>query len=154
VPKSKDRIIIVLTNNYVIRTLELRGELTATYQEILSKWYDLKDFSNKKAIHTALWESFDLQPLNKKFYLGISERFILLRQHLIKEDILDEKHASMFANRLIGRVIFCWFLDKKDIINPALKYFDSESFESDTKYYKDKLERLFFGVLNTPNRRT
>ena len=81
VPKSKDRIIIVLTNNYVIRTLELRGELTATYQEILSKWYDLKDFSNKKAIHTALWESFDLQPLNKKFYLGISERFILLRQH-------------------------------------------------------------------------
>lgn len=150
VPKSIDRVIIVLTSNYVIRTLELKGELTATYQEILAKWADVKDFSNKGAVHTALWESFDLQPLNKKFYAGISERFILLRQHLVKENILDEKHASMFANRLIGRVLFCWFLDKKDVINPDLKYFDSKSFESDTEYYKTKLEQLFFGVLNTP----
>lgn len=150
VPKSTDRVIVVLSNNYAIRTLELRGELTATYQEILSKWSDIKDFSNKRAVHTALWESFDLQPLNKKFYAGISERFIALRQYLVKENVLDNKHASMFANRLIGRVIFCWFLDKKGIINPDLKYFNSESFESDTEYYKTRLERLFFGVLNTP----
>lgn len=150
VPKSTDRVIIVLTSNYVIRTLELKGELTVTYQEILSKWADIKDFSNKGAVHTALWESFDLQPLNKKFYAGISERFILLRQYLVKENILDEKHASMFANRLIGRVLFCWFLDKKEIINRDLKYFESKSFDSDTEYYKTKLEQLFFGVLNTP----
>jgi len=150
IPKSTDRVIIVLTNNYIIRTLELKGVLTATFQEILSKWTEIKDFSNKGAVQTALWESFDLQPLNKKFYAGISERFILLRQHLVKEKVLDEKHASMFANRLIGRVIFCWFLDKKDIINRDLKYFDSESFDDDTEYYKTKLEKLFFGVLNTP----
>ncbi len=150
VPKSTDRVIVVLSNNYVIRTLELRGDLTATFQEIFGKWLEIKDFSNKTAVHTALWESFDLQPLNKKFYAGISERFITLRQHLIKENILDEKYASMFANRLIGRVIFTWFLDKKGIINPDLKYFDSHSFESDSEYYKTKLERLFFGVLNTP----
>lgn len=150
VPKSTDRVIVVLTNNYVIRTLELKGDLTATFQEIFGKWLEIKDFSNKTAVHTALWESFDLQPLNKKFYAGISERFITLRQHLIKENILDEKYASMFANRLIGRVIFTWFLDKKGIINPDLKYFDSHSFESDSEYYKTKLERLFFGVLNTP----
>ncbi|MBP6868730.1 MAG: Eco57I restriction-modification methylase domain-containing protein [Candidatus Pacebacteria bacterium] len=150
VPKSTDRVIIVLTNNYVIRTLELKDDITATYQEILAKWAEIKDFSKKPAVHTALWESFDLQPLNKKFYAGISELFIILRQYLIKENILDEKQASMFANRLIGRVIFTWFLDKKGIINRDLKYFDSQSFESDTEYYKTKLERLFFGVLNTP----
>jgi SAM-dependent methyltransferase len=150
VPKSTDRVIIVLTNNYVIRTLELKGDLTATYQEILTKWSEIKDFSNKSSVHTALWESFDLSPLNKKFYSGISERFILLRQHLVKEKILDEKHAPMFANRLIGRIIFCWFLDKKGIINPDLKYFDSKSFTSDTEYYKTKLERLFFSALNAP----
>jgi len=150
VPKSADKIIIILSNNYVIRVLELKGELTATYQEILSKWAGIQDFNNKKEVHSTLWESFDLQPLNKKFYEGISERFIILRQHLVKENILDEKHASLFANRLIGRVIYCWFLDKKNIINKKMNYFDSESFDSDTEYYRSRLERLFYGVLNTP----
>lgn len=150
VPKNADRVIIVLSNNYIIRTLELRGSLTATYQEIFTKWTSITDFSNKKETHSILWESFDLQPLNKKFYAGVSERFITLRQHLIKESILDEKHASLFANRLLGRVIFCWFLDKKGIIDAEKKYFDSESFDSDTEYYRTNLENLFFCVLNTP----
>lgn len=150
VPKSVDRVIIVLSNQYVIRTLELKGTLTATYQEILTKWAEIGDFENKKEAHSILWESFDLQPINKKFYAGISERFITLRQHLTKEGIFDNKHASLFANRLIGRVIFCWFLDKKGVINPDKKYFNSESFDSDNNYYRKNLENLFFGVLNTP----
>ncbi|MCX6788935.1 MAG: N-6 DNA methylase [Candidatus Jorgensenbacteria bacterium] len=150
VPKSVDRVIIVLSNNYVVRTLELKGTLTATFQEILAKWASISDFSNKKEVHSILWESFDLQPLNKKFYAGISERFITLRQYLTKENILDDKHASLFANRLLGRVIFCWFLDKKGVINPDRKYFDSHSFTDDSEYYRKNLENLFFGVLNTP----
>lgn len=150
VPKSADRIIVVLSNNWVIRTLELKGKLTVTFQEILARWAEIKNFDNKTELHNILWESFDIQPLNKKFYSGISERFTLLRQYLVKEKVFDEKHASLFANRLLGRVIFCWFLDKKGIINPDQKYFDSESFENDNEYYKTKLERLFFGVLNTP----
>ncbi len=150
VPKSVDKVIIVLSNNYVVRTLELKGTLTATFQEILAKWANISDFSNKKEVHSILWESFDLQPLNKKFYAGISERFITLRQYLTKEKILDDKHASLFANRLLGRVIFCWFLDKKGVINPDRKYFDSHSFSDDTEYYRKNLENLFFGVLNTP----
>lgn len=150
VPKSADRIIVVLSNNWVIRTLELKGKLTVTFQEILARWAEIKNFDKKTELHNILWESFDIQPLNKKFYSGISERFTLLRQYLVKEKVFDEKHASLFANRLLGRVIFCWFLDKKGIINPDQKYFDSESFDNDNEYYKTKLERLFFGVLNTP----
>jgi type I restriction-modification system DNA methylase subunit len=150
VPKSVDKVIIVLSNGYVVRILELKGTLTATFQEILSKWANISDFSNKKEVHSILWESFDLQPLNKKFYAGISERFITLRQHLTKENILDDKHASLFSNRLLGRVIFCWFLDKKGVINPDRKYFDSHSFTNDSEYYRKNLENLFFGVLNTP----
>ena len=141
---------MVLSNNWVIRTLELKGKLTVTFQEILARWAEIKNFDNKTELHNILWESFDIQPLNKKFYSGISERFTLLRQYLVKEKVFDEKHASLFANRLLGRVIFCWFLDKKGIINPDQKYFDSESFENDNEYYKTKLERLFFSVLNTP----
>lgn len=150
VPKSVDKIIIVLSNQYVVRTLELKGALTVTFQEILAKWAEITDFSNKKEVHSVLWESFDLQPLNKKFYAGIRERFITLRQHLTKENILDDKHSSLFSNRLIGRVIFCWFLDKKGVINPDRKYFDANAFDDDTEYYRKNLENLFFGVLNTP----
>lgn len=150
VPKNAEKVIIVLSNQYIIRTLELKGTLTATYQEILSKWASITDYANKKDVHSILWDSFDLQPLNKKFYAGISERFILLRQHFKKEKIFDDTHASYFANRLIGRVIFCWFLDKKGVINPDQKYFDSYSFASGTEYYRKNLENLFYGVLNTP----
>lgn len=150
VPKSLDKVIVVLSNSYVVRTLELKGELTVTYQEIFDKWLKIQDFRNKKEVHNILWESFDLQPLNKKFYAGISERFLELRQHLINNKILDEKHSSMFSNRLIGRVIFCWFLDKKEILNPENKYFDSKSYSNATEYYKERLEKLFFEILNTP----
>lgn len=150
VPESADKVIIVLSNNWIIRTLELKGELTVTYQEILSKWAQISDFSKKDEVHNILWDSFDIHPLNKKFYAGISERFTLLRQYLVKEKVFDERHASLFANRLIGRIIFTWFLDKKGIVNPEIGYFDSESYEDDNEYYRERLERLFFGVLNTP----
>lgn len=150
VPKSADRVIVVLSSGYVVRTLELKGQLTATFQEILSKWTGIKNFDNKREVHTILWESFDLRPLNKKFYAGISERFILLRQHLVNEKIIDEKHAPFFSNRLIGRIIFCWFLDKKGIINPDVKYFNVRSCDSSTDYYRKKLETLFYKILNTP----
>jgi len=150
IPKSFDRVIIILSNNWIIRTLELKGELTATYQEIFAKWAEIKHFDNKQELHKILWDSFDIHPLNKKFYAGISERFNILRQYLVKNRVFDEKHASFFTNRLLGRIIFCWFLNKKGIINPDFKYFDSESFADDNEYYREKLEKLFFGVLNTP----
>ncbi len=150
VPNSFDRVMVALSNNYVVRILELHGELTTTFSEIFSKWETINDFSNKRLLHTLLWESFDLQPINRKFYEGISERFISLRQHLLENEILDEAHSSQFANRLIGRLVFCWFIRKKNYLNEDLGYFDSLAFADDTNYYREKLEVLFFRVLNKP----
>ncbi len=150
VPKTLDRIFVVLSNNYIVRTLELKGKLTVTYREILAKWLSITDFENKRGFHNVLWESFDLQPINKQFYAGISEHFVILRQHLEGKKIMDAKHASMFANRLIGRLIFCWFLDRKGVINPAAQYFAPAAAADSTGYYRQKLETLFYGVLNTP----
>ncbi|OGF44970.1 MAG: hypothetical protein A2452_08355 [Candidatus Firestonebacteria bacterium RIFOXYC2_FULL_39_67] len=149
IPEEADRVIIVLSKNYVIRTLELEESLKVTQQEILAKWLQPIDFSNKAQAHEILWSSFDLEPVNKQFYKDISGFFTELRQYL-SEDIkyLDEKHAAQFANRLLGRIIFCWFLNKKGVISPDNKYFDAEA-EDGTKYYKGKLETLFFKVLNT-----
>ena len=150
VPKSFDRVLVTLSNNYVVRILELHGELTATYEEIFAKWELISDYSNKRFVHTLLWESFDLHPINKKFYEGIAERFVSLRQFLSEKEILDDVHASQFANRLIGRLVFCWFLRKKDFIDVSFQYFASTNYSDDSDYYREKLEVLFFDVLNKP----
>lgn len=150
IPESRDSVILALSKNYVVRTIQLKGTLTPTFLEILASWASIKDMSRKKELHETLWNSLDLQPINKKFYEGISQRFISLRQHLEKTRVLDSEHAAQFANRLIGRVIFTWFLDKKSLLDEGSEYFNAEAFDDDTQYYKARLEPLFFEVLNTP----
>ena len=150
IPKTFDRVQVALSNNYVVRILELHGVLTTTYEEIFAKWESIEDYSNKRYLHAVLWESFDLHPINKRFYEGVQQRFIWLKKHLEDSGIHDSTHSAQFANRLIGRVIFCWFLDKKGLISPLHRYFHSEGFDNDTDYYRSKLESLFFEVLNTP----
>lgn len=149
IPKKADRIIITLSKDYIIRTLELSGQLSPTQQNILVKWTQPFDFSNKAQVHEILWESFDLEPVNKEFYKEISSYFVELKQHLSGLDLFDEQHASYFTSRLIGRLIFCWFIDKKGFINPEMEYFETDTTDS-TKYYHSKLEKLFFATLNTP----
>lgn len=150
IPESKDRVIVALSKNYIVRTIELKGALTATFREILNSWLAVTDTSRKGEFHEALWNSMDLHPINKKFYEGISQRFISLRQHLESSQLFDSYHASQFANRLIGRLIFAWFIDKKELIYEPMGYFSSDSFVDDSDYYQERLEPLFFEVLNTP----
>jgi hypothetical protein len=147
-PDKADRLVIVLSSNYKIRTLEIHRHLSNTQKKIFEKWAQEFDFSNKAQVHKVLWDSFDIQPLNKEFYLEISSFFNELVQHLEKENILDKKHRSQFVNRLIGRIIFCWFLRKKEMISEEGGYFETEG-KPATEYYSKKLEELFFKVLNT-----
>lgn len=149
IPETLDRVIIALSKNYVVRTLELKGTLTATFLEILNTWIGIADLSRKEEFHNILWNSLDLHPINKRFYEGISQRFSLLRQHLQLAETFDSDHSAQFANRLIGRIIFTWFINKKGLVNAQAEYFASEKFADDTNYYKEKLEPLFFEVLNT-----
>lgn len=150
IPESKDSVIVALSKNYVIRTIELKGKLTPTFLSILDSWTSVPDTSRKREFHEVLWDSLDLQPINKKFYEGINQRFISLRQHFETNQILDAQRAAQFANRLIGRLIFTWFLDKKELLDTQAEYFNSTAFDNDTEYYRNQLEPLFFEVLNTP----
>lgn len=147
--ENANRLIIVLSNNYKIRILEIHKELSNTQKKIFEKWTQDLDFSNKPQVHKILWDSFDIKPLNEEFYIEISSLFNELVQHLDKKNVLDKKHRSQFVNRLIGRIIFCWFLRKKEIISEDAGYFDAQG-RSATEYYQDKLETLFFKALNTP----
>lgn len=147
-PKA-DKVVVVLTKNYSIRTLELTSTLTTTQYEIFAKWLQSFDFTNKAQTHQILWDSFDLESVNRQFYKQISAYFTELKQYLTANCDIEERSAAHFTNRLIGRMVFCWFLLKKGIINGNISYFDPGDKDS-TSYYKEKLEVLFFKVFNTP----
>ena len=150
IPPSADRIIIALSNRYLIRTLELSGSLSLTQQEIFTKWIQKFDFSNKAQAHQVLWESLDLQPLNKQFYKEVTRFFTELIQHLETDTkLFQSKEAAQFTNRLVGRLIFCWFLRKKQIIADDRAYFEIDESIDSSAYYHNRLEKLFFSILNT-----
>lgn len=143
---EKDSVIVVLSNKGSLRLVELSGRLTNTQNEIFNLWQNVTQKEDKNILHTTIWESFKLSSLNKKFYEGITNSFISLTQHLKNNDV-EEQLSNQFANRLLGRLLFLWFLRKKNIINEDKEYFTIGD-KDDTQYYSKTLSELFFNVLN------
>lgn len=146
----QNRFLVVISNQDNLRVLELnQGEqLNSTQTEILASWQNLfAEETNKKLLHSKLWDSLNLESVNKKFYVDIINSFENLKQHLTENKHFDNNQAVIFTNRLIGRLLFCYFLIKKGFI-PA-DYLELEQ-QNDNDYYHKKLSQLFFEVLNTP----
>ncbi|MHC4111560.1 MAG: Eco57I restriction-modification methylase domain-containing protein [Planctomycetota bacterium] len=122
---------------------------------------DLEDLKNR----------FSIEVVNKDFYTQIAILFTKLtggkrkigsKSLDIKKGMLafpspDETKRKKFAVRLIGRLVFCWFLKKKESTQgKALLPEDllCSNAIGKTKglgdYYHRILEPLFFEVLNTP----
>lgn len=114
---------------------------------------------------------FSIEVVNKEFFTRIALLFTQLTggSRKIGSKMIDEKGClklpqttddtlkKEFAVRLIGRLIFCWFLKKKKssqdvpLISEELLSSFSAGFCSKTGgYYHGVLEPLFFEVLNTP----
>ena len=166
-PKAKS-LLFVITKKGTLRVLEFSNKLSHTQIEILNSiqncalysGLDLKTkepipFEPQRTIHTTLWNALELKEVNKKFYIGIAEHFTLLCQYL-KEHIPEGVEPStidatsrIFANRIINRLLFVWFLRKKGIINKEYNYFDI-GIEDSSDYYENKLKPLFFNTLNVP----
>lgn len=143
-----ESVLVVLSNRGKLRVLELSKRLTNTQLEIFQTWFAFRNTQVRENLHAALWESFRLQSVNANFYDGVSDAFNELLSHL---RILnkDEEDAKLFASRLMGRLIFIWFLRKMNLISDGQGYFDASQ-EDQGKYYRENLERLFFKTLNTP----
>ena len=97
---------------------------------------------------------FSLEVVNKEFYTQIYHLF----ERLVSTDLRHPKASTNnqikehFAVRLIGRLIFCWFLKKKirknnDPLIPE-NLLSLEALSGTESYYHDKLEPLFFETLN------
>jgi tRNA1(Val) A37 N6-methylase TrmN6 len=161
-------LLMAVSDKGNLRVVELNERLSNTQIEIFNSikgcflfdGIDPKtgvkpEYEPQRTIHRKLWDALELKEVNKKFYIGISDHFEQLCQHLEKktnllsiEDI-SKKSLQNFANRLIGRILFTWFLRKRNIIDESQNYFDINEMDS-TEYYNQKLKTLFFETLNLP----
>jgi len=110
---------------------------------------------------------FSLEVVNKDFYKEISELFAKLvggksskgktsHLSLLKLPFIEDKSrvSLEFAVRLIGRIIFCWFLREKhskagkSLMPKELLSLEAVNINKD--YYHGILEPIFFKVLNEP----
>lgn len=165
---NADTLSVIVSKEGNLRVLELSEKLSKTQIEIFNKLLNSFNYDGinpetgekikyepQRTIHTSLWNALELKEVNKKFYIGIANQFELLIQHfksnipneLSTEDI--DKSSKIFASRLLGRIIFLWFLRKKNIINEKVGYFDIDNLSSND-YYTQKLKPLFFEILNKP----
>ena len=109
---------------------------------------------------------FSVEVVNKQFYSEIATCFTELvggdrngchyERQLSLHSITNHKKYSEFAVRLIGRIVFCWFLkEKKSESGVSLLPENLISIDSvKDNYYHTVLEPLFFELLNTSaNRR-
>jgi len=107
-------------------------------------------------------DAFSVEKVNKEFYQQIAKFYYRLtgKNGYKKELVLpsvgegDEKKYEEFAVRLIGRIIFCWFLrHKKSSTNIPLiprEVLSLAAAESQPNYYHVILEPMFFEVMNHP----
>jgi len=158
--ESKLKIVVVGKEGKKIKLkilpLEV-GNWFKTYDLILNEvnnkfntdglFQNLKEPAN---LWKALWDSFDISIINKHFYLGIHQYFKQIVLELAKNERLfkEQNTKEQFAIRLIGRIIFCWFLKKKEIIKENVLSSDTVTKTDD--YYNKYLSVLFFEVFNTP----
>src|SRR5699024_2894482 len=107
------------------------------------------NLSQQKYIHSSLWDAFHLKEVNNNFYQGISNLYNTLVNHLQIENNIPFSDSQQFSSRLLGRLLFIWFLRKMDLINENIGYFNTNSMSS-TEYYETYLKPLFFQTVNTP----
>ncbi|RMG73893.1 MAG: hypothetical protein D6722_03110 [Bacteroidetes bacterium] len=113
-------------------------------------------------------EAFSVEPLNKEFYQNIVRSFYGLVGGEVgkgkKREILEAQlqlpggksrarhQERQFAVRLIGRIIFCWFLKHKTSRQGQALIADHWLSPDNVSpnYYHGVLEPLFFEILNKP----
>ena len=121
-------------------------------------------FHNFVGLHKAWEQRLDTSQLNKLFYRDIANWYFWVLDHpdvIPPRDVKTDEQKSIFTIRLITRLIFCWFLQEKNLIprdlfrphtiRELLKDFSDEA----GTYYKAILQNLFFATLNQeiPKRR-
>lgn len=122
---------------------------------------EAKDFED-------LLSRFSIEVVNKEFYQEVARFFYELVGGQVRISTKQEDHKRIlqlpsadadknrihqeFAIRLIGRIIFCWFLKQKNSVGgiPLLpeSLLSSKTVLASSDYYHSVLEKIFFEALN------
>ena len=153
------------------------GEGNVTHRAHIEILFDLSfdelknkhGFTNFVELHDAWQKTLDIKELNQKFYKELSTWYyyatstikLPLRPEYCSS---DKENVKNFTVRLICRIIFCWFLKEKGLIDEnlleideqkdkilrLLKYNTHNDFYHQNSYYRGILQNIFFASLNTP----
>ena len=112
-----------------------------------------------KELYKAHCEAFDVEKLTKVFYNGYRELFGRVKQVIRANNphpyFEDPARLHQFSQRLLGRIMFIYFLQKKEFLAGDRRFL-TRQYEllkpkpEETNYYSDILEPLFFETLNQP----
>ena len=118
------------------------------------------------------FEAFNVEPVSNNFFKEYKNFYLDFVSHLSSneqckevfeaentEDV--EKDIRNFVKRLLGRIVFLYFLQKKHWLGASdTSYTDGDTnflfnlFEADKEqFYTNWLSKLFFNALNTPDRK-
>lgn len=125
-------------------------------QKVLTPYKQLIQYAKVPDINE-LSKRFSLEVVNNEFYKEIAKLYddLVGTEKVVRKlkypNQGDESHE--FAVRLIGRIIFCWFLrEKKSKVGMSLvpSTVISRAASNESSYYHKILAPLFFEVLNKP----
>lgn len=137
------------------------GAKIHTPEQFIVKKGRVKNFDDLKS-------RFSIEIVNNEFYSEIAWLFTKLvggtrgkgRQEetfkgsLVLPSTSDHQTKQEYAVKLIGRLVFCWFLKKKCSENGLAllpeELLSTKAVEKNKQFYHQVLEPLFFEVLNTP----
>ena len=149
---------------YVFGTEESHSTAIQRFFSLYQSNFEVKDF----------FEAFEVEALNKEFFDGyknIYEDFVeyITGKRFVKEKGKwvekekhlpdpqyrfpfkeDDKYVRDYVKKLLGRLVFLHFLQKKGWLNNDVNYLKNLFEKSDkTTFLEQVLKPLFFGVLNT-----
>lgn len=138
-----------------------------TVKTAVDRFYLLNDsLKNLSDINDA----FSVEKLSKEFFDKYKKHYELFINYLLsseyKEDVFsgNEKLARNFVKKLLGRIVFIYFLQKKGWMGvpPESKKFSNGDSNfiytlflksgKDERFYSKWLKKLFFNTLNKPDR--
>jgi len=102
-------------------------------------------------------EAFDVEKLTKTFYQGYKKLFdqvlLIVRENNQHEYFTDDDRLHQFCQRLLGRIMFLYFLQKKEFLAGDRSFLKNQyrlvrRDEEDHDFYDEVLEPLFFDTLN------
>ncbi len=144
--------IDTLESIILIKDINLENPSKAHLKNLESIAHNCKSRNTKiDQYYNEIFSILSIKALQDEFYKHIREHFInIIKSITLPSDTSakDDKDRRAFTLRLISRIIFTKFLEKKGIIDS--KIFDTKLSD---EYYHEVLEPLFFTTLNTPKDR-